>query len=187
MPEPPPMPTENTPTAAPENATHIFSFVGMTTQEVAAGNRSVIDVALASDIKALSELVVTGVGVATDKRKLGISVESVTAKDLPQTPSASVDQALVGKIAGAQITSSNGTPGADINIVLRGINTINRGTSPIVLIDGVQVAATNLNTIDLNTIERVEVVQGAASATIYGAQGANGVIQLFTKKGKADS
>ncbi len=170
--------------ASPE-ATLVFSFVGMVAQEVQVNNRSVIDVKMTSDIRSLSEVVVTGVGVATDKRKLGISVEAVTAKDLPQAPSASVDQALVGKIAGAQISSTSGTPGADVNIVLRGINTINRGTSPIILIDGVQVAATNLNTIDLNSIERVEVVQGAASATIYGAQGANGVIQLFTKKGKS--
>jgi TonB-linked SusC/RagA family outer membrane protein len=171
--------------SAPANATLVFSFVGLETQEVQIGNRTEIDVKLASDVTTLSEIVVTGVGVATDKRKLGISVESITAKDLPAAPSASIDQALVGKIAGAQISSTSGTPGADANIVLRGINTINRGTSPIILIDGVQVAATNLNTLDLNTIERVEVVQGAASATIYGAQGANGVIQLFTKKGKS--
>ncbi|MDB5240194.1 MAG: TonB-dependent receptor plug, partial [Spirosoma sp.] len=177
--------------------TLVVSFVGTTTQEIAVGNRSVIDVKLVTDSRQLTEVVVTGVGVATDKRKLGISVESVLAKNLPQTPTASIDQALVGKIAGAQITSTNGTPGAPVNIVLRGINTINRGTAPIILIDGVQVDATTydpngntnplaiLNSIDLNTIERVEVVQGAAAATLYGAQGANGVIQLFSKKGQA--
>lgn len=169
---------------ATDQATLVYSFVGSVGQEVTVGNRSVIDVTLAADSRQLAEVVVTGVGVATDKRKLGISVESITANKLPLAPTASVDQALVGKIAGAQISSTNGTPGADINILLRGINTINRGTAPMILIDGVQVAATNLNTIDLNTIERVEVVQGAAAATIYGAQGANGVIQLFTKKGK---
>jgi TonB-linked SusC/RagA family outer membrane protein len=169
---------------APSDATLVFSFIGLVTQEVQLGNRTEVNVSLGADVTTLSEVVVTGVGVATDKRKLGISVESVTAKDLPAAPTASIDQALVGKIAGAQISSSSGTPGADVNIVLRGINTINRGTAPIVLIDGIQVAATNLNTIDLSSIERVEVVQGAASATIYGAQGANGVIQLFTKKGK---
>ena len=163
----------------------VVSFVGTTTQEIAIGNKSTIDVKLVSDSRQLTEVVVTGVGVATDKRKLGISVEAVSAKNLPQTPSASIDQALIGKIAGAQITSSNGTPGADVSILLRGINTINRGTQPMILIDGIQVASTNLNTIDLNTIERVEVVQGAASATIYGAQGANGVIQLFTKRGRS--
>jgi TonB-linked SusC/RagA family outer membrane protein len=171
--------------SAPANATLVFSFVGLVSEEVQVGNRTEVNVTLKSDVQTLSEIVVTGVGVATDKRKLGISVEAISSKDLPAAPTASIDQALVGKIAGAQISSTSGTPGADANIVLRGINTINRGTAPIVLIDGIQVAATNLNTIDLNTIDRVEVVQGAASATIYGAQGANGVIQLFTKKGKS--
>ncbi|CAN5206450.1 TonB-dependent receptor [soil metagenome] len=177
----------------------VFSFVGVTTQEIRIGNESEMNVSLVSDSRQLSEVVVTGVGVATDKRKLGIAVESVSSKNLPQTPTASIDQALVGKIAGAQITSGNGTPGAPVNIVLRGINTINRGTAPILLIDGVQVDASTydtngnfnsnptslLSSIDPNTIERVEVVQGAAAATLYGAQGANGVIQVFTKKGKS--
>lgn len=169
---------------APAKATLTFSFIGMETKEIELGASSIINVKLLTDTKQLSEVVVTGVGVATDKRKLAISVEAVSSKDLPQTPSASVDQALIGKIPGAQITSRSGTPGADVNILLRGINTINRGTQPMILIDGIQMGATSLQTIDLNSIERVEVVQGAAAATIYGAQGANGVIQLFTKKGK---
>ena len=161
----------------------VFSFVGSVQQEVEVGNQSVINVKLVSDSRQLSEVVVTGTGVATTKAKLGIAVESVSAKDLPQTPTASIDQALQGKIAGAQITSPNGTPGARANILLRGINTVNRGTAPIILVDGVQVT-TDINSLDLSNIERVEVVQGAAAATIYGAQGANGVIQLFTKRGK---
>jgi len=170
--------------AVPAKGTLVFSFIGMLTKEVEIGANSVVNVTMSTDTKQLSEVVVTGVGVATDKRKIAISVESVSSKDLPQTPSASVDQALIGKIPGAQITSRSGTPGADVNILLRGINTINRGTQPMILIDGIQMGATSLQTIDLNSIERIEVVQGAAAATIYGAQGANGVIQLFTKKGK---
>jgi TonB-linked SusC/RagA family outer membrane protein len=161
-----------------------FSFVGSVTQEVEIGTQSVINVKLTSDARQLSEVVVTGVGVATTKAKLGIAVESVSAKDLPPAPTASIDQALVGKIAGAQITSANGTPGSKANILLRGINTVNRGTAPIVLMDGVQVGATDINSLDLSNIERVEVIQGAAAGTIYGAQGANGVIQLFSKRGK---
>lgn len=163
----------------------VFSFIGLKTQEVPVGERSVVDVQLGLDVTQLSEIVVTGTGVATEKRKLAIAVESVTAKDLPMAPTASVDQALVGKIAGAQISSTDGTPGARINILLRGVNTVNRTTTPMILVDGIQLGATDLNSIDLSTIERVEVVQGAAAATIYGAQGANGVIQLFSKKGKS--
>lgn len=166
-----------------EGGTLVVSSVGFVTQNIVIGSQTTINVSLAADARQLSEVVVTGVGVATSKTKLGIAVESVLAKDLPPAPSSSIDQALQGKIAGALITTPNGTPGARANILLRGINTINRGTSPIVLMDGVQVGATDINSIDLSNIERVEVVQGAAAATIYGAQGANGVIQLFTKRG----
>lgn len=168
----------------PSSGTLIFSFVGMATQEVSVAGKTVLDIKLDVDARQLSEVVVTGTGSAVDKRKLAIDVQSVSAKNLPSVPSASIDQALVGKIAGAQISSGNGMPGQPVNILLRGINTINRGTSPMILLDGIQLGSTDLNSIDLNTIERVEVVQGAAAATIYGAQGANGVIQLFTKKGK---
>jgi len=132
----------------------------------------------------MNEVVVTGTGVATSRKKLGISVESISANKLPTTPTASIDQALVGKIPGAQISSIDGTPGARTNILLRGINTVQRGTAPIILLDGIQVGATDLSQLDLSGVERIEVVQGAAAATIYGAQGANGVIQLFSKKGR---
>jgi outer membrane receptor protein involved in Fe transport len=172
-------------TTPSDGGTLVFSFIGFQTTEINIGTQSDVSVKMAADVQQLSEVVVTGVGVATDKRKVAISVASVMASELPQAPSASVDQALIGKIAGAQITSRSGTPGADVNIVLRGINSLNRTTTPMILIDGIQAGVTSLQTIDLNSIERVEVVQGAAAATIYGAQGANGVIQLFTKKGKA--
>ena len=162
----------------------IISSVDMVTQEVTIGSQTFIKVALKIDDKVMTEVVVTGTGVATSKKKLGISVESISADKLPPAPTASVDQALIGKIAGAQISSTNGSPGRGTNIVLRGINTVNRGTSPMILLDGLEVRATDLNSLDLSGIERIEVVQGAAAATIYGAQGANGVIQLFSKKGK---
>jgi TonB-linked SusC/RagA family outer membrane protein len=144
-----------------------------------------LSITLEYDPRSLSEVVVTGVGVATSKKKLGISVESITADKLPAVSSGSIDQALVGKIAGAQISSIDGTPGARTNILLRGINSLQSGTRPMILIDGIEVRATDLNAIDLSNVERIEVVEGAASATIYGAQGANGAIQIFTKKGKA--
>ena len=161
----------------------VISSIGFETKEVTVGSSAVIDVKLGLDTKALSEVVVTGSGVATSKRRLGISVESIKSDKLPIVPAASVDQALIGKIPGAQISSVSGNPGDQVNIVLRGINTVSGGTRPLVMLDGVEVPFSSLTTLDLTQIERVEVVQGAASATIYGAQGANGVIQLFTKKG----
>jgi TonB-linked SusC/RagA family outer membrane protein len=161
----------------------LISAVSFEEQEVAATEH--LSVNLTPGSKSLNEVVVTGTGVATSRKKIGISVESISADKLPPAPTASIDQALVGKIPGAQISSVDGTPGAKTNILLRGINTIQGGTKPMILYDGVELVATDLSALDLSNIERVEVVQGAAAASIYGAQGANGVIQLFSKKGKA--
>ncbi|MGI4804756.1 MAG: SusC/RagA family TonB-linked outer membrane protein [Janthinobacterium lividum] len=163
--------------------TLVFTYIGYRTTETVIGASNIINLALNVAANQLSEVVVTGSGVATSKAKLGIDVASVGAKNLPQAPTASVDQALVGKIPGAQISSVDGTPGARANIVLRGINTIQRGTSPMILVDGVESGATDISLLDLSNVDHIEVVQGAASSTIYGAQGANGVIQIFTKKG----
>lgn len=167
-----------------KGATLVFSFVGTVTQEIRVGNLSELNVSLVSDTRQLTEVVVTGSGVATSKANLGIAVESISGRNLPQTPTASIDQALIGKIPGAQISSVSGNPGDPVNIVLRGINSVQGGTKPMIMVDGVQIAATDINSLDLSNVDRVEVVQGAASASIYGAQGANGVIQIFTKKGK---
>ena len=159
-----------------------FTSIGFLSKSVNASDAATV--ALDVDTKMMNEVVVTGVGVATIKRRLGISVESITGDKLPPAPTASIDQALVGKIPGAQISSVDGTPGARTNIVLRGINSIQGGTKPMILFDGVELGATDISLLDLSNVERIEVVQGAASATIYGAQGANGVIQIFTKKGR---
>ncbi len=163
----------------------IYSFIGLGTQEVEIGQRAVVDVQLGLDIKQLSEVVVTGTGVPTDRKRLAIAVESVSGDRLPQAPTGAIDQALVGKIAGAQIATVSGNPGAPVSIQLRGINTLGGGTQPLIMVDGVEMNATALNSLDLNNVERVEVVQGAAASTQYGAQGANGVIQIFTKRGKS--
>ncbi len=167
---------------AANGASLIVQALGYETKTVVAGAN--LTVKLAADVKALSEVVVTGSGVATSKRKLGIAVESISADKLPAAPSASIDQALIGKIPGAQISSISGNPGDPVNIVLRGINTVQGGTKPLIMLDGVEIRSTDLNSLDLSNVERVEVVQGAASASLYGAQGANGVIQIFSKKGK---
>ena len=167
---------------AANGASLVVSALGYESKTVAAAAN--LTVKLATDVKSLSEVVVTGSGVATSKRKLGISVESVTADKLPAAPSASIDQALVGKIPGASISSISGNPGDPVNIILRGINTVQGGTKPMILLDGIEIRSTDIQSLDLSNVERVEVVQGAASASIYGAQGANGVIQIFTKKGQ---
>ncbi|MCX6318434.1 MAG: SusC/RagA family TonB-linked outer membrane protein [Bacteroidetes bacterium] len=172
--------------AAP-NATLIISAVGYEPQEIALGTQTTVMVKLNLDARAgnLSEVVVTGTGTATSKRRLSFAVESISAEKLPKVPTSDVGSALVGFVPGAQISQINGSPGSPINILLRGINSVTSGTAPIILLDGVEVKGTSLQNFDLNSIERIEIVQGAAASTIYGAQGANGVIQLFSKRGKA--
>jgi TonB-linked SusC/RagA family outer membrane protein len=168
-----------------DGATLLISAVGYDSKEVKPGTTSDLSISISQSNQSLSEVVVTGVGVATSKKKVAFAVESVNINNQVKVSTGDLGQQLVGQIAGAQISSTNGSPGAPLNILLRGINSLNRSTSPMILMDGLQVGVTNLSSLDLNTIERVEVVQGAAAATIYGAQGANGVIQLFTKKSKA--
>jgi len=168
---------------APAGATLVISAIGYESKEIKVGSSTSFNVTLNTDTRSLSEVVVTGVGTATSKRTLGFAVETVSGDKLPPVPIASIDQALVGKIAGAQISTVSGNPGDQVNIVLRGINSIQGGTRPLVLLDGVEIPFANLSTLDLSQIARVEVVQGAASSSLYGAQGANGVIQIFSKKG----
>ncbi len=163
-------------------ASLVISALGFENKTIAASSSN-LQVQLTTDVKALSEVVVTGSGVATSKKKLGIAVESIKGDKLPVTPAAGIDQALIGKIPGAQISSVSGNPGDQVNIVLRGINTVQGGTRPLILLDGAEIPFANLSTLDMTQVERVEVVQGAASSSIYGAQGANGVIQIFSKKG----
>mgnify|MGYP003649706207 CR=1 FL=1 len=181
---------------ANQGATLVFSFVGYSTQEVAVGSSSTINVAMQEDAQALEEVVVTGTGVATSRRKVAIAVETVKSEDLKPAPAGDISQALVGKVPGALIQSTTGQPGQQQSILLRGINSLG-STQPMILVDGIQINTDNiangssgnlssrLADLDLGDVERVEVIQGAAAGTIYGAQGANGVIQIFTKKGKA--
>lgn len=191
-------------TANGQTHTLLARFVGYETArrpvQLAPGEQ-VQDFTLAVDLLNLDEVVVTGVGQETSTRQLGIDVSSVSGDKLTTAPAVTLDAALAGKIAGAQITQQSGQPGTSAQILLRGINTLGNGT-PMILIDGIQINTdanyagteksdlTPLNSndrladIDFNDVERVEVVKGAAAATIYGAQGANGVIQIFTKTGQ---
>lgn len=174
----------------------VFSYLGYKTQEKTVGSSNIIDVRMVDDANILDEIVVTGVASGTSKKKLGVSVNSVSAKDLETPGSQSIEQALQGKIAGTIIQSTSGQPGQQQNIILRAINSLN-SSQPMILIDGVQILTSSssiggasnqssrLSDIDFSTIERVETISGAAAGTIYGAQGANGVINIITKKGKA--
>ncbi len=161
----------------------VFSYTGFETQEINLTASNELNVTL-SEGKLLEEIVVTGTGIATGRKSLAFDVQALGATKLPVAPTADIGNALIGKIAGAQISSVNGSPGTPINILLRGVNSIRGGTLPMIIMDGVQIASTGLQYLDLNNVERIEVVSGPAAASLYGAQGANGVIQLFSKKGR---
>ena len=123
-------------------------------------------------------------GAATSRKKIGIDVSSVSSKNFAKSAILSPDQALVGQVPGAQIQLNSGEPGAAASIILRGINSLG-STQPMILVDGIEV--TDINGLDPANIDRIEVVKGAAGGTLYGAQGANGVIQIFTKRGNKGS
>lgn len=176
----------------------LISYTGYATERVTLGASNVVDVSLESEDFMFQEVVVTGTGIATDRRRTAIAVETVSSKDLNPVSSGNIDLALQGKIPGAMIQSISGQPGQQANIILRGINSLG-SSNPMILIDGVQISSDNVTNgsdrnlssrladIDFSNVDRVEIVQGAAAATIYGAQGANGVIQIFTKRGQKGS
>ena len=164
----------------------IISYVGYESIEIEA--RSGLTISLNPDVKSLSDVVVTGVGVATNRKKVPIDVATVSSKDFAASATVSVGQALDGQIAGASIQQTSGTPGAGFNIILRAVNSLDNA-NPLIMVDGVQLnTQTNgsaFQNIDPASVDHIEVVKGAAGGMLYGAQGANGIIQIFTKKGGA--
>ncbi len=177
--------------SVPDNGVLVFSFVGFITQEVNVGNRTNIEVKLAADNKALEELVVIGYGTAK-KSDLTGSVGSVKEDQLRERPSPSLNQSLQGKISGVQVNVNSGRPGGRSNVRIRGFSSINSSNNPLYVVDGVMLPQGNQNQasqaidyINPNDIVSVEVLKDASSTAIYGARGANGVILITTKKGKA--
>ncbi|TLU99485.1 TonB-dependent receptor [Dyadobacter luticola] len=157
----------------------VFSFVGYTSQEVIVGSRTNIDLTLAADNKALSEVVVVGYG--TQKRvNLTGAVSQVQAKDLENRPLNNMSQILQGMIPNLNITFSTGQPGKGGNLNVRGETSVNGG-GPLVLIDGIP---GDINRINPNDVESVSVLKDAAASAIYGARGAFGVILVTTKTAK---
>ncbi|MCJ8210829.1 TonB-dependent receptor [Mucilaginibacter sp. RS28] len=164
------------------NTTLVIRYLGYKAKEVnVSGNQSQVNIKLQGDAQQLNEVV--AVGFATVKRRdLTGSVSSVTAKQLRDIPVASAGQALQGRLAGVQVTSSEGSPDADIKIRVRGGGSITQDNSPLYIIDGVQVE-NGLNSISPQDIESIDVLKDAASTSIYGARGANGVVIITTKGG----
>ncbi|TGD79498.1 SusC/RagA family TonB-linked outer membrane protein [Hymenobacter wooponensis] len=169
--------------AAPAGSTLVFSFVGFTSKEVAVGNQSTVNVTLGEDAKALSEVVVVGYGVQKKSQVTG-AISSVDEQSLRDVPVANIGQALQGRAAGVNISSASSSPGQNPVIRIRGNRSFAGSNDPLLVVDGVPYDG-NLNDLNPDDITSLEVLKDASSTAIYGARGANGVILITTKRGKA--
>lgn len=181
--------------AVPASATELeFSFLGYQLSVEKIAGRSIINASLKPDPKSLNEVVVTGFGVQK-KRDIAGSVTQLKGSTIENIPIQSFDRAMQGRMSGVQVSGSNGYPGGAVQIRIRGTGSINAGNNPLYIIDGVQVeggdmsrsltSSNSLAGINSNDIESIDVLKDAAAAAIYGAQAANGVVIITTKKGKA--
>lgn len=170
--------------------TLVFSSMGYLSKEVTLGKSTVYNVTMVVDPKALTPVVVIGYGSVNRKDVTG-SVGSVNVSDLQKAPVKSFDEALAGRVAGVQVVSSEGKPGSPINIVIRGGNSVTQSNSPLFVIDGFPMEdpggdeANPINALDPADIETIDVLKDASATAIYGARGANGVVVITTKRGKA--
>lgn len=165
--------------------TMMVSYIGMQTKEIPLGGQTDITVNMQLLPGNLNNVVVVGYGVVK-KSDLTGAVATLKGSDLNKTPASSVDQLLQGKIAGVQVTTSGGAPGAGATIRIRGASSLNGSKDPLLVVDGYPWGdAGNLKQINPEDIASIEVLKDASSAAIYGSRGANGVIVITTRKGKA--
>lgn len=162
-------------------ATLVFSSVGYVTEEVKVDNRSVINMTLTPDIRALEEIVVVGYGTMKESDITG-SLSSVSSKDFEKQPLTRIDQALQGRATGVQVVQTGGDPGGEYKIRIRGANSISGGNNPLYVVDGQFVS--DISTININDIQSMEILKDASATAIYGSMGANGVVLVTTKTGK---
>ena len=164
--------------SVPENATLIFSFVGMKTQEIAVGAKTTINVTLADETIGIEEVVAIGYGTQKRSDVTG-AIGSVKNEALVKVASSSVEQMMQGRLAGISVVQTSGAPGAISQVRIRGVGTLNN-SNPLYVIDGIP--GGNINNIPPQDIASIEVLKDASSSAIYGSQAANGVILVTTKK-----
>jgi TonB-linked SusC/RagA family outer membrane protein len=166
----------------PSNATLVFSFVGMTSQEILVGDQTTIDVTMESSSIGLDEVVAIGYGTQKKVNLTG-AISVVSNESIEERPVSSTQQALQGLVPNLTITvgGSGGEPGGEMNMNIRGIQSFGGSSAPYVLVDGIPMG---INDIDPNDIQSISVLKDAASSAIYGARASNGVILITTKTGK---
>lgn len=182
-------------------STVIISFIGYVTQEIAIGERSTIDVQLASDITQLSEVVVTALGVEKSPRELGFGVTGVKSEELTNARESNILNALQGKVTGMFINQSSGNLGGSTKVVIRGVTSLSGRNNPLWVVDGIPINneqdvsgsriqggrdfANGASVINPDDVASMTVLKGAAASALYGSRAAAGVIIVTTKKGKA--
>lgn len=167
----------------PEGASLTFQYIGYEAKTEKVGARTKVDVKLEQSKQTIDEVVVIGYGTVK-KTDLTGSVANVKMSDIKDVPVVSVDQALQGRIAGADIMATTGEPGATTSIRIRGTRSISASNEPLIIVDGVIDGIHDLNDINSADIESISVLKDASSTAIYGARGSNGVIVITTKKGR---
>lgn len=197
-----------------DNAVLVFSFIGYLTQEILVNNLTVINITMQPDVKSLQEIVVIGYGTV-NKSDLTGSVSSLKPSDLNPGANASVDQMMLGRAAGVQISQASSEPGGGLSVRIRGASSINASNEPLYVIDGFPIDNSSnltgsgmstdpnnpgggfslgnnfsprnpLNSINPSDIESIEILKDASATAIYGSRGANGVVIITTKKGKTE-
>ena len=168
--------------AVPQNGTSILEikFIGFASQNITVTNQGSVLVKLVLQTSAMDEVVVVGYG-ERKKRDLTGALSSIQSKDIVRANPVQAAKAIQGQVAGATVTKASNRPGAPFNITIRGENTINNSTEPLIVIDGLM--GGDLNTLNPNDIQTMDVLKDASSTSIYGARGANGVVIVTTKKG----
>ncbi|GEO03737.1 SusC/RagA family TonB-linked outer membrane protein [Adhaeribacter aerolatus] len=164
------------------SGTLVFSFIGYASQEVSLGGRTTLNVTLKEDARALEEVVVVGYGTMKKSDLTGAS-SAIKGTELRKTPVPTAAEAITGRLAGVQVQTTDGQPGADIMLKIRGGTSVSQDNSPLYIIDGFP-SERGLVQISPNDIERIDILKDASSTAIYGARGANGVVLITTKGGK---
>ena len=182
---------------ADKNAVLVFSFLGYEDQEVIVGENTFLSVALSESTQQLNEVVVTALGIKRQKREIGYSTESFDGDELTLSNAPNLVNALSGKSAGVQVTTSNGVDGGTTRFTIRGNNNIAANNQPLIVVDGVPLendpGLTNIgrgvdwgsaiNNINPNDIEDINILKGPTASALYGSRGANGVVLITTKRG----
>ncbi len=183
-----------------ENSVLVFSYVGYNSEEITVGSRTVIDIEMIEDITALSEVVVTALGIKREEKSLGYSVAKVKGEELTRVVNENFLNSMAGKVAGVTINST-GAPGSSVSIVIRGASSLSTDNQPLFVVDGVPIESSinniggigdrnqvdygnAISDLDPESIESVSILKGPSAAALYGTRAGNGVVIITTKKAK---